>query len=294
MSWVLLSILAAFVFALANIIDKFLLTKWIKEPLILVLILSAVGLLIGLSVYLFHGFSFLSGFNIAMALIAGVIYMFGMFLYYKAAKIEEISKVMPLVYLSPLFILILATIFLGEIFTSIKYLGIFFLVSGAISISSKNFTKINFNLAFWFAILSALMFAIIAILTKYLLNFADFWTIFSYIRFGAFLASIPLFYFYLKDFYPPIKEFGLKSIGFASFNMVLLLGAVLLLTIATSIGDVTLVNALASIQPLFVLFLATILTVFFPSFLKEEVNKSLVFQKISAITLIFIGTLLII
>lgn len=294
MSWQLLTILAVFIFAITGIIDKFLLTKWIKNPIVLVLILSGVGLLLSLGIYLFRGFSFLSGVNIILALIAGVIYMFGMFLYYKAAKIEEISKVMPLVYLSPLFILILAAVFLGEIFTPIRYLGIFLLVTGAIFISSKNFTKINFNRAFWFAILSALIFAFIAIITKYLLNFADFWTIFSYIRLGAFLASIPLFYFYLKDFGPLIKESGLKSIGFTAFNMVLLLGAVLLLTIATAIGDVTLVNALTSIQPFFVLLLAVGLSIFFPSILKEEINKSLVFQKIFAIVLIFTGTLLII
>jgi len=39
---------------------------------------------------------------------------------------------------------ILTTIFLGEIFTPIKYLGIFLLVIGAVSISSKNFRH-NFN-----------------------------------------------------------------------------------------------------------------------------------------------------
>lgn len=110
MSWALLTISAAFIFAITSIIDKFLLTKWIKNPIVLVLILSGVGLLFGLNIYLFYGFSFLSGFNIALALIAGVIYFFGEIFYYKAVKLEEISKVVPLVFLSPLFVLLLATI----------------------------------------------------------------------------------------------------------------------------------------------------------------------------------------
>jgi len=294
MSWALLTILAVFIFAVTTIIDKFLLTKWIKNPIIPPLFFGLVGLLTSFIIYLFYGFSFLAWQNVILALLAGFIYMAGEFLYYKAAKLEEISRIMPLVFISPLFILILAAVFLGEIFTPMKYLGMFLLVAGAIFISSKNFTKINFNKAFWFAVLSALMFAILAILTKYLLDFADFWTIFSYIRLGVFLASVPVFYFYLKDFPSLIKESGLKSIGFMIFNAVLLLAGILLLTIATADGPITLVGALTSFQPFFTFILATSFTIFFPSILKEEISKSLVFQKIFAIILIFIGAILII
>lgn len=294
MSWQLLTILAVFIFAVTTIIDKFLLTKWVKNPIIPPLFFGPLGLLTSFIIYLFYGFSYLGGMNIVLALLAGVIYMLGEFLYYKAVKLEEISRVIPLVYLSPLFILILAAIFLGEIFTPLKYLGIFFLMSGAIFISSKNFSKINFNRAFWFAVFSALMFAFIGIITKYLLNFADFWTVFSYIRLGAFFVSIPVFYFYLKDFPTPFRWSGLKSIGFMILNAVLLLAGILLLTIATALGQVTLVGALTSFQPFFTFILATLFTIFFPSILKEEINKSFVFQKIFAIILIFIGTLLII
>lgn len=294
MSWVLLTILAVFIFAITTIIDKFLLTKWVKNPIIPPLFFGPLGLLTSFIIYLFYGFSSLAWQNIILALLAGFIYMAGEFLYYKAAKLEEISKVIPLIYLSPLFILILAAVFLNETFSPIKYLGIFLLVIGAVSISSKNFTRINLNRAFWFAVFSSVMFAMIAIITKYLLNFADFWTIFSYIRLGAFLASIPLFYFYFKDFTPLIKESGLKSVGFMIFNTVLLLAGILLLTIATADGPITLVGALTSFQPFFTFILATSFTIFFPSILKEEINKSLVFQKIVAIILIFIGTILII
>lgn len=294
MSWVLFSIFAAFVFAVTSIIDKFLLTKWIKEPLILVLILATVGLLISFCIYLFHGFSFLSRFNIILALIGGIFYIFGEIFYYKAVRLEEVSKVVPVIFLSPLFVLILAVVFLGEVFTLVRYLGVFLLVIGAVSISSKNFTRVNFNLAFYLAIFSALMFGLVNVFAKYLLNFADFWTIFSYFRLGSFLAAIPIFFLYSKYFVAPLKEAGLKGFGFSVFNMVLLFFGVLLVTIATALGPVSLVSALTSVQPLFVVFLATVLSVFLPSLLKEEVNKSLIFQKIFAIILIFTGTLLIV
>jgi len=199
----------------------------------------------------------------------------------------------PLWYLSPLFVLIFAAIFLGEIFTPIKYLGIFFVIIGAILISSKNFPKISLGKAFWFMILACLILSGDAIITKYLLNFADFWTIFSYIRIGTIFALIPIFCFSVPDLISMTKEHGPKVITLISLNEMLNLVGVLLITIATAVGYVTLVSALSSIQPFFVLLLAVILTIFYPKILKEEIGKKSMFLKLFAIILMFVGAILI-
>jgi hypothetical protein len=68
---------------------------------------------------------------------------------------------------------------------------------------------------------------------------------------------------------------------------------VLFITIAVSIGYITLVNALSSIQPFSILLFAVILSIFFPFILKEEIGKSIVAQKLIAIILMFIGAILI-
>jgi len=61
--------------------------------------------------------------------------------YFKAIKIEEISRVVPLLSFSPLFVLIFDAIFLGEVFTSLQYLEIFSLVVGVFLISVKILKK---------------------------------------------------------------------------------------------------------------------------------------------------------
>ena len=124
MSWVLFALLSAFLFAVANVVDKYILTKWVKNPAIPVIVLSFVGLVVSLFVFLVHHSSLLSVFNTILALIAGVLFVAAVVLYFKAVSIEEISRVVPLVYLSPLFILILGAILLGELFTPWKYFGI--------------------------------------------------------------------------------------------------------------------------------------------------------------------------
>ena len=256
------------------------------------MILGIIGLLASLFIYLFHGFSPLSYLNIIWAFVAGVLYILSMLFYFKAAKIEEISRIAPLWYLTPVFVLILAAIFLGEVFPLIKYLGIFLLVTGAIIISLKNLEKISIGRAFWFMILASLVLSGEAVITKHLLNFTDFWTVFSYIKIGTIFALIPIFYFSFKDLTSTVKEHGKKVIGVISLAEILNLVGKVFITIAIATGYVTLVNALSSVQPFFVLLFAVILSIFYPSIIKEELNKPIIVQKLVAIILMFIGAIL--
>lgn len=294
MLWVILSILSALVWALVNVVDKYVLEKWIRKPIVPVMMLGIVGLIAALLVYFIRGYSPLSLFNIILALIAGAFYFLMNLSYFKAAQIEEISRVVPLFKLTPIFILILATIFLGEVFTPLRYLGIFLLVIGAILISMKGSFKIRLSKAIFFMLLSAFFLSLNQVITKYLLDFTDFWTVFSYVRFGAFVALIPAFYFNFKDLREVAREHGKKAIGVMSLNESMNLVAVLLITIAVALGSVTLVNALASVQLFFVLFFTIILSVFYPRILKEEITRKTIFFKIIAIVLMFIGALLVI
>jgi transporter family protein len=246
MSWILFSILATLTWAIVNIVDKYVLTKWVRKPIIPIMILGIIGLLASVLVYLFHGLSVLSYQNIVLAFVAGVFYILMSIFYFKAVKIEEISRVVPLFYLAPIFVLILAGVFLGETFSPLKYLGIFLLIIGAIFISSKNFIKISFGKAFWFMVLASLSISIDAVITKYLLNFADFWTIFFYTRIGTIFALVPIFYFSFPDLVSTVRKYGKKVIGIISLNESLNLVGVLLITIATAVGPVTLVNALSN------------------------------------------------
>jgi len=291
--WVIFSILAALCWAIVNIVDKYILTKWVRQPIILVIILAIIGLIASIIVYFIYGFSYLSYFNIILAFIAGIFYILMAIFYFRAVKIEEVSRVIPLFFLSPLFILIFAGIFLGEVFILSQYLGIILLMVGAILISSKGLSRISLGKAFWWMMLSVIAISINALLTKYLLNFADYWTIFAWTRIGAAIGIIPITYIYLPELINTVKQYGKKVVAVISANETLNLFGILSVTIAVSIGYVTLVNALSSVQPFFLLLFAVILSIFYPSILKKEIGKSVIFQKLLAIILMFIGAILI-
>lgn len=293
MSWIIFSVSAALCWAVKNIVDKYVLTKWVKNPIVPVMILGMIGLIASLLVYIFHGYSDLSLFNIFLSFTAGITYILMAVFYFKAVKIEEISRIIPLFYLSPIFILFFAALFLGEVFTPLKYLGILLLILGSVLISSKKFMKPTFGKAFWFMILAGISISVNIVITKYLLNFADFWTIFSYIRIGAIFVLIPIFYFNSSDLISTVKEHGKKVISVISLNESLNLVGVLFITIAISIGYVTLVNALSSIQPFFVLSFTVVLSIFYPKILKEEIGKSVMLLKLFAIFLMFVGAILV-
>jgi transporter family protein len=291
--WIIFSFSTALFWSIANIIDKTVLTKWVRKPLIPIIISGFIWSILSIIVYLVSGFSYLLSFNIFLAILTGIFTILLYFFYFKAMQIQEASRVVPLAYLSQLFILIMAAVFLNEVLTPLKYLGIFLLVIGAILISVKNFSKISFGKAFWWMILAAGFSAVNVILTKHLLNLADFWTIFGYKGIGMFVGSIPITYLYFGELVKTTKQYGKKVIIAMSVSESLTALGILFSIIAMSIGYVTLVNALFSVQPFFVLLFTVLLSTFFPNILKEEINKSIIFLKVLAIILMFIGIILV-
>lgn len=292
MSWVLFSILAALIWAIKGILDKFMLANYIKKPIVPVLILGMFDLAAIALIFLVNGLDPLSPQNLGLAFVGGLASLMIIVLYFKAVQIEEISRVIALIYITPLFVTILAALFLGEIFTLDKYAGILLLITGAIMISYK-LGKLAFGKAFWYMLLASFAFGIYAIITKYLLGFADFWSVFSYTRLGMIICLIPVFFFRYRDLASAVRERGKMAVVSASSSEAINLAALLLFTAAASTGFITLVEALTAVEPFFVLFFTVILSLFYPMILREETGKKIIAIKLLAIILIFSGTLLI-
>jgi len=297
MSWVLFALGAAFTFALTNVIDKFILSKWIENELIPVVILGFVGLVFAGFVYFFRGFSFLSWVNVVLAFLAGVVSILFMVFYFRAVQVEEVSRVVPLFSFVPVFTAVLAAFFLGEIFSVERYFGVVLVVAGSLFVSVRSLSDLRWlrlGRAFWFMVLAAFFSAVFGVMVKYLLEFSDYLTVFSYTRLGAVVAVIPLFYFYLPDLKDTVRKHEGSAVSLISFNGLLGILAALLMTIALSIGYATLVNTLGGIQPFFVLFLTVFLSLFFPGVLEEELDRVTVVVKVFSISLMLVGVYLVV
>lgn len=294
MLWVFYAFLSALFWATSSLLDKYILSKWVKNPLVTTMIFGIIGLLAGILIYFAKGYSEMSQANIFLSVVSGLAYVLATIFYFDAVKIEEISRISALAYFSQLFITIFAAMFLGEIFSSEIYAGILLILLGAIFISSKDITKIRPGKAFWLMVLSSALLAIVAIITKYLLSYADFWTVFSYTRgIGMFIALIPVFYFKYPELAALIKEHGSKAVSVISLSGILTMTGAFVITIAASTGPVTLVNAISMTRPFFVLFFATLISIFYPQILREELGKSAILLKVAATILMFMGAILV-
>lgn len=292
-AWAVYSTFSALCMAVVSLLDKFVLTRWIRRPVVPVLFLGAIGLVPAVLVFCIRGFGPLPPFRFLLAFLAGVSFLVMAFFYFHAAKVEEISRVVPLFYLAPLFVSVFAAVFLQEVFSPRKYLGIFLLLSGAVLVSAKRSLPFRPGRAFWFMILAALAMSVYLTLTKFLLRLADFWTIFALTRLGMAVGLVPVFILCFSDLRQTVREQGWKVVGIMSLNEGLALVGGLLLTMAAAVGYVTLVTAVSSLQPFFVLIFATALSHFFPRIMKEEVSTASVSIKLAAIALMFLGAVLI-
>lgn len=287
MSWVIFTIIAVVLWSSVNVLDKFVLSRLVKRPVVPLLVLALWSLLVGVGVLLFKPVH-LAVDVIAWSLFSGVLYAAGVLFYFYAAKRDEISRVVPLLYLSPLFVAFFANFFLGELLSFWQYVGVFLLVLGAVIIAFKGF---RLNLASLLAMLSALIIAFYEIIMKFVLGFTDFWSVFALIRVGTFIGVLPLFFLFYKDLFAAVKRrVPFFLISCSVFGNIL---GLFFITLAFAGGLATLVASLSAVQPFIVFMLTLVLSFFLPGFLREDITRRSIVLKLLAIVLIFFGVILI-
>lgn len=291
MLWVFLALLAAFLWSIVNILDKFAITNKVKDPIIATILSGVATFLLFILASLVIGKIFLPVKVIIFAFLAGVFYNVAVWLYYIVLSKEEVSRYIPIIATAPIFVTIFAFIFLGERLSFLKYLGIIIIVLGAILIGiKKNTYKLALGASFLVAISAAIFFALRNIFIKFATPEANVWSILFWVGIGG-ISSIFLFLLFQSG--------NLKKIQTEDSFLFLLIGiitaiAFFVFTAALSIGSVSLVSGLVNVELLVVFLMATFLSLFYPKIIKEKVTRKIIAQKLFAITIIIIGAILII
>ncbi len=297
MTWVYLMLLATFLWAVSNVIDKILSTNYLRKPIALTATFGIPGLLISFILFLFVGIPTIPLMNLLAAFLAGVFLMLGIISYLKSLSIEEASRVVPLWHLSPLFTLILAMIFLNEILTAMKYYAFASILIGGFLISTRKIGKVfHLSPAIAFMLFSSLMISIADVLLKYSYISGIFWGTFLVFSIGISLSSFCLLI--LKTVRKDLKKV-LDAKKYIFISLILLsisfgFTGQLLFNKAISLGPVTLVSVFVSFQSLFVLLIATFLSIKFPLFIKEAIDAKTIGVKLIAIALMAFGLFLLV
>ncbi len=289
MSWILFALTAALIWSVVNIADKIIISRLTHEPVVPVILLNGIGIFVALGIVVVRGVPHFPIQIIGEIFLLGVFAVVPSYCYFTAAKGEEISRLVPLFQLSGLFTAVIAAFTLHEVFTARTYVSIVVMVVGALFISSKQLFAIKPTHSFWWMIGAAFTFALYGIILKHILQVSNFWDVFAAMRVATFLLSIPLGCWYSKPLRQLVVEHGARGVLIISVNEFFSMSGVFVHAIASSLGPITLVNAITGVQPLFVLVLSVFVTLIAPQLLKEEVDPKTIARKLIATALILGG-----
>lgn len=305
MLYISIAIAAYFLVALQTILDKFLLTSnRVAEP-------ATYTFFVGLmSIFTFilapFGFHLIGVEQFILSLISGTIFIYGIFCLFTAIEKNEASRVTPVVgAIIPITTLILSVIFLGEKLSVLEMVGILLLVFGGIFLSleflGKSLEPQKLFAGFSLTALAGILIAVAFILFKYLYIRDNFVNVFIWTRLGLFFGALSLLLFPLwrkvilksfQTFNHPQKEN--RRTGMLFVGNKILGGAGSALThLAVSLGSVAVVNALVSIEYVFVFILGFALSLKFPDIFQEKIIWRNILQKTLGLCIIMTGIILI-
>lgn len=298
MLWILIAISAYFLFAVVALGDKYLLTGP-PNPKSYSFYVGILGILTILLIP-FVEFSIPEVSQIILAFLAGAILIFALSGLYTALENFEASRVVPAIgALLPLFTFSLVYLFScgEETLSFVKILAFFLLLIGSVLITLRKEKSITLK-SLQISAIAALLFALTFVLTKYVYLFQPFWSGFIWMRVGGFLTA--LCFIFTKEVRREIFErkftFQRKTGIFFLFNQAMGGGAFLLQNWAIALVPLAFlpfINALEGTKYIFLLILAVMISFKFPHFLKEEISREMLLQKIIAILLIGGGLALI-
>jgi len=293
MTYIWIAVIAYMLFAINGVVDKFLLTKAVKQPAVYVFYIGITSFLTWILAP--FGLIIVGPKDLLIAMVGGACFVIALYFLYVATKATSISRLLPIEGgLVPIFTLGFAYLLLGERLAGHQVLAFALLVAGAVLISFKHDASGWHAKALGSAAAAAILFALHFTLTKYIFDQTNFVSGLIWTRLGFLAVSLGLL----------ISPSSRKAIFQAprqtsKGNIFLYYGARvsgglagLLQNYAISLGSVTLVNAMQGTQYAFLLGLTVLLSKYFPKILKEQVNQTVLIQKITAIVLISSGLIM--
>ena len=298
LGWVIVAVLGYFFIAIVAVFDKYLLHSRISKPAVYAFYVAIFSLFA--LFFVPFGFSFPGLRLVFYAILSGFFYVYGLVALYKAVSENEVSRVSPLVVgtVIPLVSVVFAYIFLGERLGLVGILSVMVLTLGGFLISfDLPINSLKLFRGFKYSLLSGVLQALSLAILKGVFNGTDFLNGFIWNRIGFFLAGISLLG--IPIFRKQIKAsfaFGKKSKKtVASTGLLFVLNKIMagtgsfLIVFAISIGSVSAVNATGSIQFVFVLMIASFLSIRHKEIFQEKLALNDWIQKAFSILLIAFG-----
>lgn len=298
MNWFLIALINPIAHAFVNHFDKYLLSKYVKGGTVGALILfSALFAVIALPIIYLIDPGIVSAVTFGQAailMVNGAFLTLGIILYLYALDSDEASYVAPFMQFYPVFGFIFGFILLKEVLNANQILAGIFILLGSIILSYELTPgKKKFKLKLVSLMLGACFFySINAVIFKSIAVDEGFLTSLFWDMAGKFLFGVILFLAlksYRTEFIGMIKNNGFTVVFLNIVNEIIGLIGEIATVFAVLMAPVALVQSLTGLQPVFVLIMGILLTVFFPKFSQEMLTRKHLTQKILGVVIITIG-----
>ena len=295
-----LGLIATFFWSLTNLIDKYLVQRFTSDlgigPLLL---LSAFfpGLLMPVALLLTDQSINIPLLDIGILLLSGILTVSWIYFYLGALYEEDVSIVMSLFQLTPIFALGTGYLLLSETPTQTQLLFGGMIVLGSVILSVERSTgKFKLKLLAYISLASALI-ALMNTAFKFSALDADFWVSIFWHGAGAFLTGLCIFCIhktYRRNFKLYIKENWGIGLGLNALNETFTVIGDVFFAFAILLAPLALIQTTEAYQPVFVFIFGSVLTILFPKWFSEDISRSALIQKIIGITTIVIGSIMLI
>jgi drug/metabolite transporter (DMT)-like permease len=292
--WLLLALIAYSIFAVITIVDKFLLEKPIPNPFVYSFYTGVLGIFT--LVLVPFGFEIPTTAALLIGLIAGIVFIGALLLFFSALQIGEASRIgISFGGFVPFFTLTFIYFTTKEFPNVIQGIALLFLVAGGFVIVLERIQTMIHNFKkFLFVVSSSILFGLYFTMTRFLFEFYSFATVYIIINAGSLLFALSFLLFprirrqiFQNRGAMKTKFGGLFVLKNASGGL-----ASLLIHKAVALAyfsEVAIINALQGFQFALVFFLALFMTKKYPHILHEEFHKRAIISKIIGMGLIIIG-----
>ena len=295
--WLWIALASAATAGVVGVVDSHFVTRLMPG-------LRAYLLIIGVSTAIFSAsglllFPFPSDLDwlvVSVAIGAAVIRTGGVILLLYVLQKQDVARVIPLNGLTPVFVAVLALVFLGERLAPVQWGALWLAVAGAVLISFKHSGGASRfqSQAFWLMLFSSLMFGAADVITKYTLSHLSFWNnaSISFLVTAVIITAVSLRRTVVKEVWR-LGRPGLTIVA-ATSNQLLAMLSMVLAFWAIQKNAVALVSTTLSSRPLFVLAYTIVLARLLPGFVPDSLNERRdVIQKAIATLMIVVAIALI-
>ena len=297
MEWWFFALLATVLWAAVITIDKIILTEYITEPILLVLLLGMIGLIAAGFEALIQPVHFVELVPFLLSLLQGALYTASAYLYFQALAVEEMTRIAPVFQTIPLMTLLLSAIFLDEILALLQYVGVALVLCGAllVSVRRSHGRLPRLSKPFWLTFVASILSAISWVLSRYVLQSISYWDLFFWARIGSFIGLIGLL-LAVRSCWRHLRRLRTlvhKAVGLFALSESMSLIALFLSRVALANAEASVVSTITAAHPLFVFFYAFFLTRFFPLIPGLDAERKNLIVKLAASLVIVLGIYLI-